>query len=352
MSDMDWDLLIRYLAGACTDAERVEVDQWLAASSEHRHILDGIQAAIAQSRRELTTEEKGAMLASLQREIAGAGSEGSARPPLEVVRGGPTHTPVFGLPPRRRPWLLRVSAIAAGVLLAVGVGTTWRLSRHATPLSPTYSVISTTRGQRLSVRLADGTLVTLAPGTTLRTPSTYGRPDRRVQLEGEAAFTVTHDSTRPFAVQTKRAVTRDVGTRFVLRAYADESDEHVAVAEGSVAVGPGQPGGADVVLGKSDVAQVSAKGEVKRVPGAALDSYFAWTEGRLVFRRATLGDAAEQLGRWYDIEVQLGSPKLGALRFTAAFGPDETAPQVLGVIAKALNLDVTQSGRTYRLRAK
>lgn len=350
---MDWDLLIRYLAGACTDAERAEVDQWLGASAEHCHILDGMRAAIAQSRRELAPEEKGAMLASLQRAIAGASDEATARPPLEVVRGAPTHTQAFGLPARRRSWLVRVSALAAGVLFAVGVGTTWRLSRHAAiPFAPTYSVIATTRGQRLSVRLADGTLVTLAPGTTLRTPSTYGSPDRRVQLEGEAAFTVTHDSTRPFAVQTKRAVTRDVGTRFVLQAYADESDEHVAVAEGSVAVGAGKAGRADVVLGKSDVVRVSAEGEIKRMPGAALDSYFAWTEGRLVFRATTLGDAAEQLSRWYDIEVQLASPKLGALRFTAAFGPDEAAPQVLGVIAKALDLDVAQSGRTYTLRAK
>jgi ferric-dicitrate binding protein FerR (iron transport regulator) len=94
------------------------------------------------------------------------------------------------------------------------------------------------RGHRPSLRLSDGTLVSLAPGTTLRTPSNYGTRDRIVEPEGEAVFTVTHDVSRPFAMRAPRVVATDLGTRFAVRAFAGDSTTDVVVAEGVVAVRP------------------------------------------------------------------------------------------------------------------
>jgi ferric-dicitrate binding protein FerR (iron transport regulator) len=62
---------------------------------------------------------------------------------------------------------------------------------------------------------------------------------RTLELEGEAVFTVAHESTRPFAVRTSRAVATDLGTCFVVRAYLDDPNTDVVVAEGQVAVTAG-----------------------------------------------------------------------------------------------------------------
>ncbi len=55
-------------------------------------------------------------------------------------------------------------------------------------------------------------------------------------LEGEGYFEVTHDARRPFRVHAGDALTEDLGTRFVVRAYPELAAVDVAVAEGVVSL--------------------------------------------------------------------------------------------------------------------
>jgi len=196
--------------------------------------------------------------------------------------------------------------------------------------------------------------VALAPASTLRISSAYGVHDRTVELEGQAVFTVTHDSTRPFAVRTAHAVARDLGTRFAVRAYGDDPRTDVVVAEGLVAVarsGGVQPASGSAVLRRGERARFEPGSGLAISRGVALDDYFAWTEGRLVFQDTPLREAAQQLGRWFAIDVRLGTQAIAARRLTASFR-DEPAPEALRVVASVLNLEVSQVGNTYTLRAK
>jgi len=338
MIEIDWNLLLRYVEGDCTQSERERLEQWLSEAPENAEVLAGVREAAALARKAVSPERSAAMLASLRRELA-------------ARRVTP---PTFALAARSR-WSTPLK-IAASIVVVAGAGLAGRFlfrapaERAAT--APSFNVVSTTRGQRLSVRLADGTQVTLGPGTTLRTPSTYGVRDRTVQLEGEAVFTVTHDATRPFAVETRRALARDLGTRFVVRAYADDPQTDVVVAEGQVGVTKGRGAGGDsLVLERGSRARVSADGALELTRNVSLDRYFAWTEGRLVFRATPLREAVAQLSRWYDIDIRLASNAIGAEPLDASF-QDEPAPEALRIIAAVLKLDVSQSGRTYTLRAR
>ncbi|MFZ5623153.1 MAG: FecR family protein, partial [Gemmatimonadota bacterium] len=227
--------------------------------------------------------------------------------------------------------------------------------------------VATRRGERLELRLPDGSLVHLAPQSTLRVPVAYGAGERRVSLEGAAVFTVTHDTTRPFAVHTARAVARDVGTRFLVRAYAGDAATDVVVAEGAVAVGlPARRAAGDaarpsarprpdaVVVAAGARARVTRQEHVVVTPRVALDEYFAWTDGRLVFRDVPLAEVAAQLSRWYDVDVRLGAESLGRLRLTASATEREAPEDVLRLIAASLDLDlqISHAGQTYTLRAR
>ncbi len=349
--EIDWDLLARYLADLCTDAEREALERWLAESSEHRQVLEGVRATIGAARRDVPPAREVQLLASLRREIGRLETSGPGpSAPLRVVRddtAATAPTPTFTLPVRRSRWP-RVLQAAAAVLLLVGGAAGWWFARQrpATPVAtaPALRTITTTSGQRLSLRLPDGTLAVLAPGSTLRLASTYGARDRVVQLEGQALFTVTHDSTRPFAVHTAHAVARDIGTRFVVKAYAADPATDVVVAEGLVSVGT-------VVVARGDRARITPDGRLAITKGVPLDAYFAWADGQLVFRNTPLTEVAAQLSRWYDIDVRLASDQLTALHLTAS-ARDEPAADVLRMVAASLNLDLTQRDRTYILRAK
>ncbi len=86
----------------------------------------------------------------------------------------------------------------------------------------------------MQLRLPDGTDVLLSPGSSLKYPSRF-EAERRVFLEGEANFSVIHQNT-PFLVITGEMVTRVLGTRFTVRAYANEEQNSVKVQSGKVSV--------------------------------------------------------------------------------------------------------------------
>lgn len=341
MTQVDWLLLSRYAAGECDADERAEVERWLADNPDRQAWLAAIPRAAALADRTVSPERRAELKADMERRIAGMRA---ARRPVRDV---------YPLAPRLGQQLWRIAA--AVVLLVGGSLATYTILRDSgapvATVDPTVHTITTPRGQRMSLRLADGTQVLLAPASTLRLPATYGAGDRTVELEGEAAFTVTHDEARPFIVRAGALVAKDLGTRFVVRAYADEPDADVVVAEGEVAVSQGASADS-VLLTPGDRAQVRADGGVIVARGVQLDSYFGWTEGRLVFRGTPLREAAARIERWHDVEIHLASPAIGERQFTAAFALEESASQMIGSIAAALQLTVRQTGpRQYTLHA-
>lgn len=352
-------VLARFLSGECSPDEVRAVESWLDDAPTNAQELHHLATAWTRPGevRDAGPEPDVDVFWHRVRDRI----EVPAPPQVRVVtpqRERPA-APTFAIGGRSR-WS-GIMKVAAAIAIIVGGGLTGRALLEAPDepaAAPTYSVISTTQGQRLSVRLADGTLVSLAPGTTLRTPSTYGVRHRTVELEGEAAFTVTHDSTRPFAVRTRLAVARDLGTEFIVRAYADEPAVDVVVAEGLVAVGradsaAGPLSSDSLVISRGDLVRVDAAGRLALTRDVSLDRYFGWTEGRLVFRRTPLREAVAQLERWYDVEIRLGSAGLAEQGVTATFRDTEPAAQVLQVIATVLKLTVVETGdRVYTLRTQ
>src|SRR5216110_3291512 len=80
----------------------------------------------------------------------------------------------------------------------------------------------------------------------------------------------------------------------------------------------------------------------------SLEQALAWTDGRLVFLDTPLAEVASRLARWYDVEVTLASPGLGALRVTGSFR-DEPANAVLDAITRSLGLRLVRGESGYQL---
>lgn len=159
-------------------------------------------------------------------------------------------------------------------------------------------------GERRSIRLPDNSNVELAGATAL---SLDFRPQLRLVTlhKGEAFFSTTQDSARPFVVDAGAGRTMASGATFNIDYVADD-DVRVTVSENAT----------DIRLGIADV-RVGAGRQVsynRKSIGApnAVDPMeaLAWREGRLVFVSAPFGRVVASLNRWRSGKFVIVSPSL------------------------------------------
>jgi transmembrane sensor len=344
--DIDGPLLARYVSGQCPADEAAAVREWIAADPSRVQLVAELEAAW----------RAGAEAAYEWGVDAGWRALTAAR---EEARPGPVLSITPHVTPVRRTPVAWRAAAAAVIVLAGSTLTVWRMTRHHQPAESSAQAamteIATQRGQRASLHLADGTKVVLGMASRLRIPSNYGQRGRDVYLDGDGYFVVTHDVAHPFAVHTAHAVARDVGTKFGVRDYASATTTEVAVADGAVSLSVAVPTvghTADtVLLHADDIGQIDPQGQVTAVRDADVAGALAWTDGRLVFRDAPLRDVIAELGRWYNLDLQVHDSSVAARRLTASFS-DESVPLVLERIALSLDLRVDRQGRTIVLRPR
>ncbi len=348
--DFDWKLLERWLAGECTSAEAAAVSAWLAADPWNRTFLEELRRTMPMTKPATDGWDIDRAWSRMADPTGALPSRSVPRPPnlappLRVVPGAG----------RRREWPVRpVRWLATAAAVVLAVGGTLLVERAAErqamlPAAAAPRAFTTSRGQRLELRLADGTRVTLGPVSRLEVPVEYGTAKRLVRLEGEAYFDVVHDSTRPFAVRTRYALARDLGTRFVVRARDGEPAVRVVVADGAVALGAALSAGhGGTVLTRGELGRLDSAGASSVVRGVQLNRYLAWTEGRLVFEQAPVAEAAADISRWYDIDLALGDSALAARRLTVAFH-DEPLEQMLDAFAFVAHARYERSGRRVTL---
>jgi transmembrane sensor len=339
--DLPWTELGRWFAGEFEPEAARELERWIKADPERQATVETLRRAWEAAARASRGWDASAAIRRVH--------EAAANEARVIGRVGPTVSDVAPVSRGRLGWSL---GLAAAVLLAtVSTVVLSRLTRSARSVEAiTTTEYRTPPGQRLAVRLGDGTLVTLAPGSTLRRRSDYGQANRALELEGEAYFVVTHDSTRPFTVRAKGVVARDLGTRFDIKAHRDDPIAEVAVVEGKVDVskdGP-NPTTAPAILVAGQLARVDDRGALAVQRVANIERLIAWTDGRLVFAATPLAEVRRQLERWYDVEIRFTGATLGSLRVDGEF-EDEPIAQVLDAIARSLDLTVRRSDRGYEL---
>jgi transmembrane sensor len=202
----------------------------------------------------------------------------------------------------------------------------------------TMREVSTRRGEREQLRLADGTRIVLGPATTLTIDV------RDVYLNGEGYFEVAHDPAHPFTVHTARGDARALGTRFSVRAYPDDHNVQVVVSEGVVALGVDR-------LHPGDVGSLDRDGRVRVARPASVNAALDWTRGVIHFDDIPLGDAIPQLERQYDLVIRVATPELFQRRITATF-TDQNLSEVLSGLAFLVDAHVRVDGRVVTITRK
>lgn len=180
--------------------------------------------------------------------------------------------------------------------------------------------IRTPRGKDMKIVLADGTEVLLNADSRLHFPTRFTDAKREVTLEGEAYFTVAKDKAHPFIVKSGNLVTTALGTEFNVKAY-DDNNACVTLINGSVAVNDVDQKQKVVLTPGQDVSSVDGKFVVADTNPKV---FTYWKEGFFYFDNVPLVDILTELGRWYNVSVELKSRSLMSYRLH--FAADRNCP--------------------------
>ncbi|MBQ8487697.1 MAG: FecR domain-containing protein [Prevotella sp.] len=205
------------------------------------------------------------------------------------------------------------------------------------------STLTVPQGKVAMLELPDGSRVWLNACSSLIYPTDFkeGEP-RRVQLKGEAYFAVARDSQRPFIVDCNGVQTRVLGTEFNVRGYAG-SEPCVTLVKGSVEV---SNEGHQVKLQPCQSVTVGSTGLLSVDSNVDVESVTCWRDNRFYFDGETLRDIMIEVGRWYNMDVMIGSNSHLSDRLHFRGERQWTIQQVVDQVNMISNAEVRISGNT------
>lgn len=177
-----------------------------------------------------------------------------------------------------------------------------------------HHTITSVARKLVAVTLADKSVVTLGPGSTLQVNVDDSRGERSVTLEGVARFAVTHDVHRPFIVHAAGVPVQVLGTEFGVMT-GDRGFTTVAVKKGSVRVGRGAQ---VATLQTGQAVQVSASGQISPANGR-LQSLLSFSENKFYYTNQTLATIKADIEQWYSVRLLDDNPSNSLA--TYYFGP-------------------------------
>jgi len=240
----------------------------------------------------------------------------------------------------RRAARVRLAAIAATVLMAIGV-----LGYLQVPSEHSYE---TAVGEQRRVILEDGSIIELNTNSTINVAMT--ETSRQIRLvDGEALFSVAKDPDRPFIVTINGAIVRAIGTQF--NVYRSSDRVLVTVLEGRVSVR-----GADnsttaldaftnIELGQGDRAEIAPNQPIIKSEADESDT-LAWRDLRLIFRDQPLSYVVDEFNRYNNTKLVIEDTNLASQKISAVF--DANKPDALvNFIAAVAVVDVDYSDDSY-----
>jgi transmembrane sensor len=330
------DLLIKYVLGEVTPAERALVDQWLAADAGNRARYEQFRTiwSISQQTAAPVFRNSSAALQRFRQRAAGTRQVGGTR---------------------RGKWLM-AAAFAGALVLGAGGYYMIHPARRATTISRqqampvTWQQVVTNNSFRPDT-LPDGSVVTLNRHSSLMWSPAGHDPATKdnhrgmtLQLEGEAFFSVAHDPARSFVVRVNDMTVSVLGTSFNIRSTGKDSMTLI-VETGAVSVSRGND--SLVVHAGEQVSQLQT-GRLHRQPNTnTLYSYYL--NRPLICDSVSLKEVVAMLNQAYDAHVSIGRPELNDLPLTTVFH-HEPLEKILAIIGATFDLTIVRQGDSIILQ--
>ena len=197
-----------------------------------------------------------------------------------------------------------------------------------------HNELITPRGGGYTLQLADGSVVTLNAGSSLRYPVSFTDSIRQVFLKGEAYFDVHHDN-KPFIVSCDDVDVRVLGTSFNISTYTDDPDVKTTLVEGKVKITIAEDlhlTSKGKVLAPNDQAIFRRNDASMEIIQVNTSKFTSWIQGKFEFKNSDLDQVMKKLARWYDFEYRFESIEAKDYHFTARINNDQSISSILEML--------------------
>lgn len=236
--------------------------------------------------------------------------------------------------------LLKYAAVIVATLGVAGL-----LSDRAGLTSHTSVVkeYSTTTGSIARILLSDSSEIWLNAKSRLKIIDS--RDEGIVAtLDGEAYFDIRHDESRNFIVDLGTIRIKDQGTRFNVKAFAEEGQITATLIDGKIDIQNDEQGKlASLVPGE----YLRFNKLTNRFSLNSIDPSFVtgWKEGKFVFLERNLREICDELEQWYDVKILVKSKQDEKEIYSSVMKRSTTIKQVLELLKLT-------TGMQYRIDEK
>lgn len=305
------NLLKRYYTSECSDLEKQLVETWYDSFEAEEQTVEGLPGV----------EEK----IHIQARLIG-------RLSAHVQMSSPVKKGNFRW---IRPW----AGVAAAIVLLL-CGTWWLMKPLGLPTAERTKTahdlqhFSAGPGARKTLKLSDGSTITLNANSSVDIMAGYGDKQRLVLLRGEAFFHVEPAIQCPFYIQTKNVSVRVLGTSFNVKAYDHRGKVQVAVKTGRVQINDAGDSH-KFLLGEGEKYDYDRSGRrfVKRNSG----SEGAWLNGDIGLERVPFLDLALSFQDVYGVRLRSHDEAVLKSQYTLKLKYQRSAVQTAQVICSMLN---------------
>src|SRR5687767_5635077 len=320
------DLLVKHLTGEATEAEVLQVEQWLASDEANKHYFEHFKLIWEESVQLANTTEVDEQLAW-------------ERYQNRVQQGS------FAKP-KARVWSMNSALMRAAIVtgLIIGIAVITYVLFHNNPGTViTMANIQATNAVKAD-SLPDGSLVTLNKNSQVSFPEQFPDNKRVLQLNGEAFFKVKPDKQRPFEVHTNNVTITVVGTSFNVRSRGDTTE--VIVETGVVEVATDKQ---TVVLKAGQKAITGFNNAVLQKQDNTDQLYNYYRSKKFVCDGTPLWKLIEKLNEAYDVQIVIENDAIRNEPYDVVFD-NQPLNKILNVISTTFNTSVIKEKGKIILR--
>jgi ferric-dicitrate binding protein FerR (iron transport regulator) len=304
------ELIIKVLLGESSEAEKIQIKNWLAADARNQKHFEEMEL-IWQTSKKLGSahlEDEDTAWKKFKIRTEGIKSRQLKRSNFNWIK------------------------IAASLLLITSLG--WfGYQQFKSPSQINSQTLANTR----IINLPDGSIVTLNKYSRIDYPEKFTGNTRNVKLiKGEAFFSVTPNKNKPFSIQTENASILVVGTSFNVKCSEEKTE--VIVETGIVKVSK-KATSIDLKPGEKIVVDNHYSILEKRIVTDKFYNYYITKE--FVANGTPLWRLVEVLNDTYDTKIVIRNEAIKNLKLTSTF-KNESLESIIDVIKETFKLQVTK----------
>jgi len=206
------------------------------------------------------------------------------------------------------------------------------------------------KGRRASMVFADGSRITVRPGSKVVFPTRFAQKQREIYLQGEAFFEVSKNKKRPFIVKTELMKVQVLGTSFDVCAYPKQKEQSVVLVTGLVKV-RSESNNETKIIPNQRYSFDKTK-QIQSVDEVDVFQYISWKDGILSFNSENLGSVLDKLSSYYGVRFDYEWNTLSQIHITGKLDLNNDIDDALKVIASISQIQYKHMKKSIKIDVK